>query len=1069
MAAVSRAPEFGVLSAKAEGLGLGGIVMPVELGGAPPAPEPIVVESRYQALKTYSRHSPSQSSPPSLAPFASSLKIAPSSQPVAPQAAPAPTPVNVRKSMVQNISGDIISYPMVSRIDVAPTHNPSSVSTGAKTPAAGEVSSSVSVVGKKTPKIRPPPIKLPNSNHSSFLSPFKTKFGKEPSPDREKASKTKKSKAESRVEENKAAFAARYPDTVIKSAASAPAAEDEDDEDTLNITLPSKASTAPLAPTSLPPPVPSSLPLERSASRPERVPVPALGSPFGPPDPSSDSPNPNRPGHRRGTSDKSPQVVQNAFARVAMLEGVAPPRPVTMFSASTASAVPTNLAARRRSSASKGSFLDQEPPALFSQRRASRARSISSAAGLPKPDDAFFAPSVGGSAPSVASTAAGSRRPSAVPAANEGVTSVGISVEEGLASREVGRAAFSSEDGLTVSLRSYHRPDELEVGWVCIPNVDDGGRAYTTYEIRLRPRVPAGGTASKKSSTATVTRPRTPSASSTHFSNYRISDPPRLPAGGAVPPSDPSGLYPPGSPRTGAARRAASAQAQRDVPPPPRKYSARSEGSSFSSESSTTGPATPRRGGKLSIASLSSDIPPFDLDAVLASGTKPAFPFPQSATSSTFDPDDLPPFLPGNLPSSRRRMGRASSYAAVAEQYRARQFSIDEEGILNGRAASFSVGPGAVAMPPKSPKHHRFGCYIPPVTPNKQEFAELAKEAKRRSQGAAQSASGGGGMSEGEPPVPTVVRQRKASVAAGMGGIPPLPAGVAARGRKQSIAPPASLVIPPNPLTTAPNGERISPSSSGVSINSPLQPSPLRAAAAAVTTPGEEPPSLVTPTTLRFSSASANTTADLSRSGSNASTVISPPATAGKTSFPFPIPPHLASSTSSAAFTLQAGSPAASFASTTPPSPPPPHALPTQRGLLFPPDASPAPSSSATDSSFGNDLDRDYDPLAGDLALIISDVDNPLNGGGGDSDEEEEEDLDALEAKLVHARQAKRLASKWSDTEDDDETDEGDSESGSRGAGVDGEGEGGARRRRTVVEAAGTTSWSNVPDADESD
>ncbi|GAA5827716.1 hypothetical protein JCM11251_001803 [Rhodosporidiobolus azoricus] len=1058
MAAVSRAPEFGVLSAKAEGLGLGGIVMPIELGGSPPAAEPLVVESRYQALKTYSRHSPSLSSPPSLAPFASAVKVAPSQPP----SNPAPTPVNSRKSSVLNLSGDIISYPMVSRIDIAPTYQPPpsvpAIPTTSKTstPMTKEVSSG----GRKPPKLRPPPIKLATSTHASFLSPLKAKFGKEPSPDREKAPKVadketpklKKNKAESRVEENKAAFAARFPDTVTKTADSAPpAAEDEDDEDTLNITLPPKPATAPVVSVSLPPPVPSALPLERSLSRPERVPVPALGSPFGPPDPASEALNPNRPGHRRGTSDKSPQVVQDAFARVAMLEGVAPPRPVTMF-ATNSTPAPT---ARRMSCISrgsppltpsrKGSFLDSEPPSLAQQRRSSRARSISSAAGLPKPDDAFFAPSVGGSAASAPMTAAGSRRPSAVPTSNEGVASVGISVQEGPAYREVGRAAFSAEDRLTVSLRSYHRPDELEVGWVCIPQVDDEGRAYTTYEIRLRPRSPRRGSGEKKSSAATIARPRTPSASNTHFSNYRISDPPRLSPAGSAPPPDTAGMYPPGSPRTGATRRAAAAShPQRDVPPPPRKYSARSEGSSFSSESSTTGPATPRRGGKMSIASLSNDIPPFDLDAVLSSSSasgKAAHAFPQSATSSSFDLDELPPLLPGGLPAGRRRMGRASSYAAVAEQYRQRQFSIDEEGILNGRAVSFSVGPGAVAQPPKSPKAHRFGCYIPPVTPNKEEFAEMAKEAKRRSLGVQLAASE---SAEPIPPLPSSAppRMRKASVATGMNGIPPLPTGVASRGRKQSIAPPATVVIPPIPHSTVASGDRVSPVSGA--LNSPLQPSPLRATAAAPTTPNElqQTRDVCTPTAARFDNAVPIPSA------SSVATVTTPSRSSKPASYPFPatlsipLPAHLPTSNR------------VSTASTTPPSPPPPAPV---RGLLFKPDASPAPSCCATESSFGNDLDKDHDPLAHDLTISIADVENI-----GELDSEEEEDLDVLEAKLMHARQAKRLASKWSDTEDDE------TEPEAEGQGLQSTKR--ERRGRMDSEAqAGTTSWCNIPDAEESD
>ncbi|GAA6036234.1 hypothetical protein JCM8097_006849 [Rhodosporidiobolus ruineniae] len=1052
MAAVTRAPDFhgtAAWSAKAEGLGLGGIVMPVELGGTLPAPDP-PSDSRYQALQKQSRHAPSHSSPPSLAPFAASLKDAP---PPSSSAKTSQTPITARKYSLQNVSGEMISYPMVSRIDLAPTYIPPPTvppipSTKPKSEAAPPVTPTTPSSAEKKTKSRPPPIKLPTSGHASFLSPFKGRFAathKEPSPDRETPGgdksklKAKKSKAELRIEENKAAFAAHFPDakSTQPAAPTTTVEDDDDDEDTLTISLPPKSATPPTSSAPPPvPPVPSSQPLSRSASRPERVPVPPLGSPFGKPDlDASTSQSSSRPLHRRGVSDESPQVVQEAFARVVASE-VGKPRPYTVFASSG------SASSSRRPSRASISSEHPAPPEGLASRRQSRARSISSAAGLPKPDDAFFAPSVGAPSTTASTTtsASATRRPSAVPPAGEGVSQVGISVREGggASARELGRAFFA-EDGLTVSLRSYHRPEDLEVGWVCVPSVDDDGRPFVTYEIRLRPRVGAVDPATLDPTTPTKasSRARQPSTTGSAFFNYRMNGPPPVVA---PPPQDPAGFHIPGSPRTGK-RRPSVATAPRDEPPP-RKYSShRSEGS-FSSESSTTGPSTPRR-GKLSNASLFSvNHPPFDLDAVLAS--KPSAVPPLSATSSTFDHDELRGLGLG-LPPGRRKFGRASSVATIAEQHRSRQFSIDEEGILNSRAASFSVGHGAVTMPPKSPKHHRFGCYIPPVNPRSSaEFVALSKEHKRRSQEAAALEASG------------ATRQRKQSIVPGGGDVPPLPSltlgehdgrsspaprsFLASRGRKQSIAPPAALVIPPTISTSSTSplsaGERISPASAVSAPPALGSLAPLPSPAPTIVALTGQDLDFRTPTAVRHSLL----------------TPTSAPAVV-------PINGSLAAPTASTP---------ASIASTTPPSPPPP-VVAVSTGLLFPPssahatngngkkqlgsypfptlngnghgignglsrDSSPSPSpSAATDSSFGNDIQ----------SLSLSDV-SDLDEASDDEDEDVKA-AEVFEARLAKARQAKRLASKWSDTEDENGGTDEDSEEGPQ------------------------TSWSKVPDAEESD
>jgi hypothetical protein len=255
MTAVSRAMPM-AWSSKAEGLGLGGIQMPVELGGSQPgtsgspslqyekvlvggrarrsektavfqrrrlillssAEEASPLEARYHALRTTTRHTPSHSSPPSLAPYVASLPQSKSTSSLSVSLNAAPTPVIARKHSLQNVSGDMISYPMVSRIDLAPTYTaPSTVPpipTQVKTPK--EIPATTpSLDSKSTIKPRPPPIRVATSNHASFLTPFKGRFGpkdkeKEPSPVKEKPIvelkdktkvKAKKTKAESRIEE----------------------------------------------------------------------------------------------------------------------------------------------------------------------------------------------------------------------------------------------------------------------------------------------------------------------------------------------------------------------------------------------------------------------------------------------------------------------------------------------------------------------------------------------------------------------------------------------------------------------------------------------------------------------------------------------------------------------------------------------------------------------------------------------------------------------------------------------------------------------------------------------------
>ncbi|GJN93936.1 hypothetical protein Rhopal_006995-T1 [Rhodotorula paludigena] len=817
----------------------------------------------------------------------------------APPVAVAPTTSSKKGASLKHLSGEVISYPMVSRVDLAPVSSGQQQSAGVKS-ATGPA---------QLKKSRPPPIKVATTNHSSFLTPLKNRFSKsgrekDISPDREatdgddaRSIHSRKSKVDLLIAET-----------------SAPPSEVDD---TLDITLPSRTSDTSQAPA-------HSAPLASTGI--------ALGSPFHDPSSSGSCTEVSampalRPAHRRGTSDESPQIVQDAFARVAELEGVRA-RPTTMFSAGTITPGLGN--STRRPSA-----------AMSLAARAERAKSVSSATLAAKLDDAFFAPSVG--APSAPVTPAMSRRPSQAPRVLDTVNSVGISVREGSTGlREVARAAMPASDGLAVSLRSYHRPEDLEASLVCLPCVDEEGRPFTTWEIRLVPRSISAAPAVPPLPTAVTAPPapkentaraRTPSTS--HFHNYRMSAPP-LPSAGAV---DPSGMFPPNASAPSSGSRRGTQDSL-----PPRKLSARSEGSSyggsFSSDVSMFGMG--RKHGKLSVSSVATtvpdSIPPFDLETMLAKNQQ-------------LDSDGLPFGLTG-----RQRTNRSSSYAHGSDSsHRSRQFSIDEENIM-GRAASFSVGPG-VAHQPKSPRHHRFGCYIPPVSQSGgAEFARLAQQAKR----ASTAAGGEAGIVEGEEeeilqtqstPSPAS-RVRKQSIAAGTAeghDLPRLESAVkgfqASRAgrRKQSVAAPPSLVIPPPPHTT---GTGVSPSSGGMQSST----SPARTARADVF--GE----FRTPTKAQ----------------------------------------HVAALRS---------------ASTPPPTLPLPD-LPSDTG-----------ASVDSDSSFGAGEPGDLDD---------SEVD-PV----------ELEDVENASIRLATARQAQRMASHWSESEEDDGNE---SES-----------------------AAGHTSWSKVPDASPSE
>lgn len=663
-----------------------------------------------------------------------------------------------------------------------------------------------------------------------------------------------------------------------------------------------------------------------------------------------------RPVHRRGTSDESPQIVQDAFARIADLHDERS-RPSTMYSS--------------RASVSNDSRRPSTVTAATSSvlKARDRAQSVQPPsrpplAALAKVDDAFFPSAAAGPSTKSATTPAMSRRPSFAPRVLASTNSVGISVREGAATapREVARAAFGSE-GLTVSLRSYHRPEDLEVGWVCVPCMDDEGRSYTSWEIRLKPRTAGAAPAVPPLQASTSSLPeagaraRTPTGAAT-FLNYRMNAPP-------MPSSlDPSGMYPPTA--SASSSRRPSQHHSPTTPTstvPPRKLSGRSEasshGGSFSSDSSLA--TALGRKPKLSVSSVATTVPetlpPFDLEAI--------------KHSCGFDDLSSDLFHPG-AGAGHARTNRSSSYAPGSEGFpRARQFSIDEEGIM-GRAASFSVGHG-VAHRPKSPRHHRFGAYVPPVSQTGgAEFAQLAREVKRRSLA--------GGAIEGQEDDLTMPA----------GPTTPSPD---RRVRKQSLA--TDGLPPPPPLPSLSLGD-----AEGAALT-PTTKGFLAAARA-----GRRKQSIAPPAALV-----------LKHSGGHDGGVVSP--SSGKTVYQRS---SLASAAAAAGpcrasdvFDLRTPTKAHQhYASTPPPTIP----LPSLPGSGSGSDARPAStvSASSSDSSFGNrheDDDSEVDPA--DLADVenasIRLVDQRTPSGAG-----------------VSAGGARRQVSRWSETDDDEDEGAGDSE-----------------------------------------
>ncbi|GAA5969314.1 hypothetical protein JCM21900_004586 [Sporobolomyces salmonicolor] len=756
-----------------EGLGLGSIEMSEGIAGSTEfVSEYFVSESRHRSFRHHSRLSPSFSSLPSFIPFAKSFK-----GPSSPSKATKDALSVQRKASLQqhHLSGDIISYPIISRTDFAPTYTPS---TNVPTvPPAQESnpmakSRSKQATGSEThrrgSKTKPPPLKLAVSTHSSFLRRLgRDKAGEElngllagrRAPSQMAKEKQTKAEAEARTAA-RAAFPASFSDAPSDFCA---------DEATQFSALP--PSNPPVAE-------------QRVVHTASSMPVPTLTSPSAsapllPPMPSL---SPRR-GHRRAASEESPWIIQAAaFTRVASADCLARERPSTVWTTASPALIPiTQARARARANAAPSRAQPAMPvPDTPLRRRRSRTKSLSDG---PKLDDPLFVPPTAVAASTVHPSSAISRP---LDASN----SVEISVmDPSTGSRELGRAALDPR-GLTMCLRSYHKPEEMEVGWACVPSVDEEGRAYTQWEIRLRPRggaVSSSSTPAPAASSKVLVWPPTPAGSAPSVSAFN-KDPTNAPLLPTMPSSEDS-PHPPSlksgmsSANIGIApsfvgpdgwRRESSSSASRSVPP--------SHHGSISSQSSLVGPPTPHHRKQ---PETSEQAAVFDLDAMLADPTYPRPPLSPSSSAFDLTKDDF---------SSPAKIGRAASYACVAEHCRVRQFSTEQDAYLP-RSASFAVDGTPHA---KSPKHYRFACYLPPVTDGI-DFAALAAEARRKSLLVEEhDQSHRARMSTKEfAPVP------KADDGSDHLPSPRASSFLASRARRRSLAPPPSTLVLSTPTSEA--------------------------------------------------------------------------------------------------------------------------------------------------------------------------------------------------------------------------------------------------------------------------
>ncbi|GAA5914548.1 uncharacterized protein JCM6883_004414 [Sporobolomyces salmoneus] len=753
-------PSNSTLSPR-EGLGLGGIDMPEGMKGSSEDKDR-KLDTRYLAFKPprskYLRHASSVSSPPSLIPFVKSLNNS------SPSELPAPS-VTSRKFSLQaqptsnsggfghsrKASEGMISYPIqVSRIDSLPTFTPDEERRPAPmptttindyqtaTPPLVPTNSSDDRIPKqrrpsRTTRSPPPPLDLDLSGGSNY-SVFPVKAN---------AHATSKTRRGSNATERMEKMSTSNSGSKLKG---------------LNISHTSSQASSHF---------------DSSDDDEDLAPSPMIGSSSGRRESYAPS-NSNFPTHRRTASEESPRIVQAVtFTRAKSAEDVVPSElPIRQIIRGTGGSQPTTT--RTWNTASPALIPISEVKAVAK----AKAKALDSP--IKKPVPLRTTPT---------------KQHLSSSAVTEGSKSISISVKESNQSKEKEFGQVSTgREGVTVCLKSYTKPEDMEVSWSCVPKIDEEGRAFTQWQMKFQPRSSTGGP-------STQTLPPLPSASS-NFLNYRIN------AGPSASPSLSNFPPPPPPPHVGRTYSTTSPLSQTIDPLvaaastslPPLESSRRrkssststsrsdsfSNGTSFSSESSY-GPLTPasstsgyshRRRKSSSISHSSYDL-----------AEEKELPPPLPTTTFYFD-IPLPPStttrsIPQERPSSPSRQVRSSSHNVG----RTRQFSIDPS-VYVPRSASIPEASLYASTPIKSPsRDNRLARCLPPSGEAQVDLAALASSS---SSGPINSSSGGSFLAS----------------------------------RKQLIAPPPSLSIPPLP-TSSLEETPASSSSSGARITSPFTPSPL--------------------------------------------------------------------------------------------------------------------------------------------------------------------------------------------------------------------------------------------------
>jgi len=393
--------------------------------------------------------------------------------------------------------------------------------------------------------------------------------------------------------------------------------------------------------------------------------------------------------------------------------------------------------------------------------------------------------------------------------------SISISVKDSSnATKDFGRASLGS-DGVTVCLKSYNKPEDMEVSWTCVPRLDEEGRAFTQWEMKFRPRLdPTSSSGLPSQAPPPLPAPPLSSANS-NFLNYRINGhsssstspfahPPTLRQPSTTSPLSQATVDPllsSGSlPSVERRRKSSSTSTSRS--------DSFSNGTSFSSESSV-GPPTPASYLASSQASPTRRRKSSSISHTLATydfGDSKPPPLPTSTTSSYFDIPVPPLSKPAHDEQiSPSRTSRSSSYnpGAGANQ-RSRQFSIDPS-VYVPRSASVPDAGVLVSAPVKSPRDNRFARCLPPANEAKVDLFSLSTTSTSNSAPSSSSS-------------PSSFLASRNNLNGGGGS---------SSGRKGSFCtPPPHLSLPSSTTTIAEELSSHGPHS-GSSVTSPFAPSPL--------------------------------------------------------------------------------------------------------------------------------------------------------------------------------------------------------------------------------------------------